>query len=141
MKYVLAIVMLFMSITAVAGNVEQDLRVKMNQLTASWNRADLNGYLQGYKHSSNTLYISSSIIKGYNQIQQRFEENYSTNERMGKLDIDIKDIKIISPKYALVTGNWHLMRNAKPDERGIFSLLFEKDKTGWKIVVDHTSKG
>ena len=61
------------------------------------------------------------------------------NEKMGKLDFVIKDIKMISPSYALVTGKWRLVRNEKPDARAVFSLLFEKDNADWKIIVDHTS--
>jgi ketosteroid isomerase-like protein len=41
----------------------------------------------------------------------------------------------------VVTGRFHLARSASAggDAQGIFSLVFEKTSTGWKIILDHTS--
>ncbi|MBC7654071.1 MAG: DUF4440 domain-containing protein, partial [Oligoflexus sp.] len=40
--------------------------------------------------------------------------------------------------HALVLGSWHLKRE-KDEPQGYFTLLVEKFKDGWKVVVDHTS--
>jgi ketosteroid isomerase-like protein len=45
------------------------------------------------------------------------------------------------PAHAVVTGHFHLTRSAAGggDASGVFSLVFEKKPTGWKIILDHTS--
>ena len=45
-------------------------------------------------------------------------------------------------RYAAVTGRFHLDRSAHGEvtkDDGVFSLLWEKTPSGWKIILDHSS--
>jgi ketosteroid isomerase-like protein len=70
---------------------------------------------------------------------------------MGVLTFDHLDIRLLpsscgasqsSVEFAVVTGTFHLERTAKGEAKkddGIFSLVWRKGPTGWKILLDHTS--
>ena len=60
---------------------------------------------------------------------------------MGHLEFTELDVRMLGADHAVVTGHFHLARSAAGggDASGIFSLVFEKEATGWKIILDHTS--
>jgi beta-aspartyl-peptidase (threonine type) len=63
---------------------------------------------------------------------------------MGKLEFQKLNIDLLSRRSAVVTGQWQLtMSDGKtPDGKqphGLFTLIFKRLPTGWKIVHDHTS--
>jgi ketosteroid isomerase-like protein len=60
---------------------------------------------------------------------------------MGTLDFSGLEIKMLGSDYATVLGRFHLKRNAAGggDANGVFTLLFQKTKAGWRVIQDHTS--
>ena len=52
------------------------------------------------------------------------------------------EIHPLGTGYALVLGNFHLVRSAAAggNSDGIFTLTFQKKPAGWKIIADHTSE-
>ena len=57
---------------------------------------------------------------------------------MEELNFTDLDIIIISKESALVFGKWKLKRE-HDEPNGLFTLLFRKTKSGWRIIHDHTS--
>ena len=57
---------------------------------------------------------------------------------MGKLDLQILNIKLLGKDVAFVVGKWDLKRNIG-DVGGHFTLLMRKLKGKWFIVADHSS--
>ena len=51
-------------------------------------------------------------------------------------------VRELGTGYAVVTGRFHLARNAAGggDASGIFSLIWEKTPQGWKIILDHSNR-
>lgn len=139
MKHAIGLLILFISFNAQAISIKNEMYTIMNQSAATWNRGDLNAFLTIYKKSDETRYISNDIIKGYSNISKHYLEKYSDREIMGKLDFKIDSIKALSRHYTFVIGKWHLVRSNSPDANGIFTLLFEKVGSDWKIIVDHSS--
>ncbi len=115
-------------------------RVLSNQ-QAAWNRADIEGFMQGYNNSPDTTFIGKTMTKGFGGVLANYRKNYSTAEKMGKLDFTEIEVKLLGKKYAIVTGRFHLERTQAGggESKGIFSLLFEREPTGWKVILDHTS--
>ena len=123
------------------------IRAAMEAQTAAWNRADIPAFMQTYENSADTTFIGATLRKGYGPILERYKANYTTKEQMGVLTFDHLDIRLLpsscgSAEFAVVTGTFHLERSAKGEAKkddGIFSLVWRKGPTGWKILLDHTS--
>lgn len=97
--------------------------------------------MQGYNSSPDTTFIGKTMTKGFAGVLANYRKNYSTAEKMGKLDFTEIEVKLLGRKYAMVTGRFHLERTQAGggESKGIFSLLFKREATGWKIILDHTS--
>jgi ketosteroid isomerase-like protein len=107
----------------------------------AWNRGDIVTFMHGYNDSPDTTFIGKTIEKGYQPILARYQRNYATSDAMGILKFSDVSVRMLGADHAVVTGHFHLSRNAAGggDAQGIFSLVFEKESDGWKIILDHTS--
>jgi uncharacterized protein (TIGR02246 family) len=113
-------------------------------LTASqdaWNRGDIVDFMHGYADSPETTFIGTSIEHGYQRIFARYKASYTSSAAMGHLDFTGLDVRMLGPDHAVVTGRFHLTRTsaAGGEASGVFSLIFEKQAAGWKIILDHSS--
>ncbi len=97
--------------------------------------------MQGYNNSPETTFMGTSVTKGYTGVLERYKKRYSTGESMGMLEFTEVEVKLLGKKHAVVTGRFHLERTPAGggESKGIFSLVFEHEPTGWKIILDHTS--
>lgn len=112
--------------------------------TAAWNRGDLNGFLQSYWRSPETIFVTSAgIVRGWERIRARYRREYAGagRGRMGVLRLSHLEIHRLGRDYALAIGQWHLTRSAAGggSAGGYFTLTFRKTSAGWRIIVDHTS--
>ena len=125
---------------ACAQNSSAIKQVLADQQTA-WNRGDIDTFMHGYKESPDTTFIGKTVEHGYAPILERYKSHYATRDAMGQLDFSNLNVKMLGQKYAVVTGNFHLARTtaAGGDVSGIFSLIFEREPEGWRIILDHTS--
>jgi uncharacterized protein (TIGR02246 family) len=132
---------------AAAGDDASAIRQVMDQQQATWNRGDVEAFMHGYKDSPETTFVGSSVRKGYREILQSYRKHYATTAQMGRLTFSAIDVRLLpgasgEVRYAAVTGRFHLDRTAHGEaarDDGVFSLLWEKTPSGWKIILDHTS--
>lgn len=115
-------------------------QVLIDQASA-WNRGDIVAFMRGYADSPQTTFIGKSIQRGYDSVLARYQRNYSSRDVMGHLDFSELDVRMLGADHAVVTGRFHLTRSqaAGGDASGIFSLVFEREPSGWRIILDHTS--
>lgn len=108
---------------------------------AAWNRGDIPGFMSGYANSTQTTFIGTSIESGYASILARYLRKYPTRDAMGHLDFTGIEVRMLGADHAVVTGHFHLARGqtAGGNASGVFSLIFERESAGWKIILDHTS--
>lgn len=105
----------------------------------AWNRGDVEGYMDGYVRSENTVLVSGdNVTRGWQTVLDRYKKNYNSREKMGTLTFSDLETTLIGTDAAIVLGRWHLQR-AGDEPHGRFTLIFRKTKQGWKIVHDHTS--
>lgn len=116
------------------------LQVLADQQNA-WNQGDVVTFMHGYADSPETTFIGKTIEKGYAGILARYQKNYATGAAMGVLKFSDTSVRLLGADHAVVTGHFHLTRTAAGggDMGGIFSLIFEKEPEGWKIILDHTT--
>jgi ketosteroid isomerase-like protein len=115
------------------------IRAVMQAQQDSWNKADLNGFMEGYWRSSDLKFVGKTgVTYGWQATLERYQKGYPDAAAMGKLSFDILHLEKISPKAALMVGKWHLQREADAPQ-GYFSLVWRKLKGQWVIVADHSS--
>ena len=114
------------------------LKVMTDQQTA-WNNGNIDGYMQGYWKNDSLLFIGSKgPTYGWQKTLDNYKKSYPNKEKMGILEFSDIQVKILGKKQAYVFGKWKLVRtNDSPN--GIYTLIFEKFKDGWKIISDHTN--
>ncbi len=118
---------------------ESEIRLVLDDQVAAWNRGDIEGYMRGYWDSDSTEFVSGgTITRGYREVLSRYKKNYSSLDKMGRLEFRELTVRMLSPMSAVASGVWELTRKAdKP--WGRFTLILELKKEGWRITHDHTS--
>jgi len=115
------------------------IRAVLDAQRDAWNRGDIEGYMDGYDRSPDTVFVSGDRInRGWQTVLDRYKKSYDSREKMGVLTFSDVEITTLSKDAAAVLGRWRLKR-ANDEPHGTCTLLFRRTKTGWKIVHDHTS--
>lgn len=127
---------------ATAQNTASDelsIRQVMASQESAWNRADLEGFMQGYWKSDSLRFIGSrGLTYGWQATLDNYKKSYPDADAMGKLSFTILSIEILAPESAFVVGKWHLTRT-KDEIGGHYTLLWKKINGAWVIVADHSS--
>lgn len=125
----------------VAGDVRWRAAVDsvLDAQVASWNRGDIEGYMEGYWKSDSLLFTSGSRIRrGWRETLEKYSASYDSPEKMGTLAFSGLEYYFLPPDAAWVFGHWELER-AGDHPRGVFTIILKKFPAGWRIVHDHTS--
>ncbi|GAC1365889.1 MAG: hypothetical protein NVSMB3_14510 [Acidobacteriaceae bacterium] len=107
----------------------------------AWNSGDIDSFVQAYKDSPDTLFLSGTVNRGFAGMAESYHRQYPSRAAMGSLGFSELEVHPLDDRFAYVIGKYHLERNKKEggNADGLFSLIFEKTEKGWKIVVDHTT--
>jgi len=139
MKKGILFFVLFVSLSAAAQNNESAIRQLLTRQTESWNRGDLEGFMQTYWQSDSLMFIGKSgVTRGWQNTLNNYKKGYPDTAAMGKLAFDILEVKMLSPEYYFVVGKWMLTRSIG-DLSGHYTLLLRKINGQWKIIADHSS--
>jgi len=124
-----------------AASAADAIRTVLDDQQAAWNRGDIAAFMKGYDDSPQTTFIGKSVEHGYQMILARYRRNYASRAAMGELAFSDLDVRMLGSGHAVVTGRFHLTRSPAGggDASGVFSLIFERESSGWKIILDHTS--
>jgi beta-aspartyl-peptidase (threonine type) len=115
------------------------VRSVLDAQVAAWNRGDIERFMEGYRRSPETVFISGdSLTRGWQTVLDRYKKSYDSREKMGTLSFLEIQIVPTSRDTAVAYGRWQLTRSADTPH-GRFTLLFRRTQEGWRIVHDHTS--
>ncbi|MDT4951884.1 MAG: hypothetical protein QOJ02_22 [Acidobacteriota bacterium] len=115
------------------------IRTVLDAQVAAWNRGDIEGFMDGYWRSDETVFVSGdTVTHGWAVVLDRYKKGYSTREKMGTLTFSELEMKVISKDTAIALGRWQLARSGDTPH-GRFTLIFRHKAEGWRIVHDHTS--
>lgn len=129
---------LCMLVSAVLSAQKSEILKVLYAQQAAWNRGDLEGYMQGYWKNDSLVFIGSrGMTYGWKTTLQNYRKSYPDSTAMGKLSFSDIHIRMLGKKHASVAGRWKLKRHKDAPE-GIFTLVFRKNKNGWKIISDHS---
>ena len=118
----------------------REVRLVLDTQVASWNRGDLDGFMQTYWHSPELTFNSgTNRTTGWEATFERYKKRYqSEGKEMGTLRFDELNVLLLGPDAALVRGRWRLtLRESSPG--GLFTLILRRFPEGWRIIHDHTS--
>lgn len=116
------------------------IRAVLEAQQQSWNAGDIDNFMLGYAQGDTTRFASGDrVLLGWQQVLERYKTAYSSRAAMGTLDFSEIDIVAMGREHALAFGRWRLKRDLG-DLNGLFTLVFQKTRQGWRIVHDHTSK-
>lgn len=116
--------------------VEAVLQVQVE----AWNRGDIDAFMEGYAKIPDLRFASgATVTRGWQETLDRYHQHYPDRAAMGTLTFSDLDTSVLSPDAALVFGRWRLQTQAHGEPNGLFTLLFRRTPTGWRIVADHTS--
>jgi len=105
----------------------------------AWNRGDIEGYMDGYARSKDTVFVSGGdVTRGWQTVLDRYKKGYNSREKMGVLTFTDLQFAQLGNNTVTVIGGWHLKR-AGDEPHGRFTLIFKRTKQGWRIIHDHTS--
>ena len=135
---------LLLLIAAAAGALPED-EAAIRQILASqqeaWNRGDIPRFMEGYLNSPATTFVGATVTRGYQPVLDSYIKRYPTRDAMGELTFSELEVHLMGTSHAWAMGRFHLKRNAAGggDKGGRFTLVMEKTKAGWKVILDHTS--
>lgn len=135
------LVFMFCKNSVSARTQNQEIKDLLAMQAEAWNKGDLDTFMTGYLRSDQTSYTSGGkVVWGYEALKERYEKRYgNSKESMGKLSFsDLKTVDL-EKNHALCIGHWHLEGGEKKVFDGVFSLILRHDKSGWKVIHDHTS--
>jgi ketosteroid isomerase-like protein len=133
--------LLIVTTTCARGQTKDEAQIRqlLKTQTQSWNRGDIEGFMQGYWKSDSLLFIGKSGVNhGWQTTLNNYKKGYPDTAAMGKLSFDILLVKKLSAEYYYVVGKWMLARSIG-DVSGHYDLLFRKIKGRWYIIADHSS--
>jgi ketosteroid isomerase-like protein len=117
-------------------NAIQDV---MDAQQESWNRGDLEGFMQGYWKSDSLRFIGKrGITFGWQQTLDNYKKGYPDTNAMGRLQFTNISLEITGDSCAYVIGKWELFRT-NDTLGGHYSLLWKNLNGMWLIVADHSS--
>jgi uncharacterized protein (TIGR02246 family) len=127
------------------GRADVDEAVAVRRLldaqVESWNRKDLDGFLDGYQHGPAVVFQSGADrFDGFEAMRSRYRKTYQAEGReMGRLEFSGLEVVMLGPDAALARGRWQLTLPDGKRPGGLFTLILRKLPEGWRIVHDHTS--
>ncbi|HMB94026.1 MAG TPA: DUF4440 domain-containing protein [Rhodothermales bacterium] len=122
-----------------AEQAEAAIRAVLTEQETAWNSGDIDAFMDGYARTDSLRFASGGTVQnGWQTTLDRYRRAYPDRAAMGTLSFTLHEVRVLSPRYALVFGAWQLDR-AEDQPSGLFTLLFEHRPEGWRIIADHTS--
>jgi len=115
---------------------ETIVRQILDRQTKSWNKGDLEGFMQGYiKSDSLKFYGSRGITNGWQNTLDNYKKGYPTKAETGNLSFTIDAITKIEEGAYYMMGQFHLVRDVG-NANGVFLIIFRKIEGEWKVIAD-----
>lgn len=120
-------------------NAEQNIRKVLAEQQDCWNQGDIDCFMQGYWKSDSLKFIGSSGINyGWQATLDNYKKTYPNTSAMGTLNFELINLEPLDSDHYLVTGKWRLTRESD-EPNGLFTLIWKRFGTDWKIIYDHSS--
>ena len=105
----------------------------------AWSDNNLEKFMEGHwKSDALKFYDSNGVISGWENILERYQKAYPTENHTGKLSYKVNDISEISEGAYYVLGEYHIKRDIG-NAYGNFTIIMKKINNEWKIIAYSTT--
>jgi hypothetical protein len=116
-----------------------EIRAVLTKQQQAWNDGKLEMYMQGYWNSDSLTFVGKrGVTRGWKNTLDTYKKSYPDKAAMGKLSLQVLNLKLYGNDLAFVVGKWDLTRSSG-NVGGYFTLLMRKINENWVIVADHSS--
>ncbi|MGI8599377.1 MAG: YybH family protein [Chitinophagaceae bacterium] len=110
----------------------------MHQSATDWNNADLNSFMTLYDTVSTFMFPSGPV--GLTRMRENYERGFFKDGKpLQQLRFEDMEIRSLGSDHALLTGKFVLSGNNLSEKKSVYTLVFVRRSTGWKILHDHSS--
>ena len=110
----------------------------MHQSSADWNKADLDAFMALYDTAATFMFSTGPV--GLEKMRANYERGFFKDGKpIQQLRFEDLEVRSLGADHMLLTGKFVLSGNNLPDRKGIYTLVFVKRSSGWKILHDHSS--
>ena len=112
LSVVIIIVSIVTSVYSQPGRNEvevKEIKKIMQQQEDSWNRGDIEAFMQGYLKSDSLLFVGGKgAVYGWSKTLKNYLASYPNKKKMGVLRFENIKIEVTSTNSAFVVGKWQL---------------------------------
>lgn len=134
----IAILLIFSNSIFAQSKDQQAILDVMREEEETWNRGDIEGYVDLYAPLDSTRMILSKGVAAGKANILAFYKKYWPKEKMGTLKLESESIEILSKEFAYVTGYFHVSYPDGKTVNGRYSGLMIKIKGRWYLYTDHS---
>ena len=93
-KLLFSLLMLLTLAAKAQSGDEKEIRSLLQQQTAAWNKADIEGFMQTYWRSDSLMFIGKNgVVWGWQPTLDNYKKSYPGTAAMGQLAFDIIQVK------------------------------------------------
>lgn len=141
--YLLLSALIVLATPAVArAPQENSVVTALTDSAAGWNQGKIGRFMAIYSDAPETSFVTAEgLVRGKSKMATRYREKFSFDDpdKRGKLSFKTLDFRLLDATHALYIGQYLLTYSSGKSATGPTSLVFAKEKTGWKIIADHSS--
>jgi uncharacterized protein (TIGR02246 family) len=116
----------------------QEITAALRSTSDGWNTGDLSKYLAAYVPEATEM-TGEGPKGGVEHIEQTMRNGFwKTGRPLQVLRYENIEVRMLGKNDALVTGQYILSGNGRPDRKGWFTTVWTKTKKGWRMIHDHS---
>ena len=120
---------------------QRAIELAMAASAAGWNAGDVDRFMGVYSNAPETSFVTADgLIRGKPAMIARYRAKYDFTDaaRRGVLSFTTLDWRPLGPGHALYIARYTLTYPDGKTVSGPTSLVFRREKAGWKIIADHS---
>ncbi len=143
-KLLMACVLAFSAPAMARGIPSAQVAVEaaMADSAAGWNAGDVERFMHIYSTAPETSFVTSEgLVRGKAAMIARYRAKYDfeNSAKRGVLSFTTLDFRRLDPTHALFIARYALTGADGKVQSGVTSLVFRKERAGWRIIADHSS--
>lgn len=133
-------IVVLMAAAAVAPD-QAAIEAAMAASAAGWNAGDVDRFMAIYSDAPEASFVTGDgLVRGKAAMIARYRAKYDFTDaaKRGVLRFATLDWRQLGPGHALYIARYTLTYPDGKTVSGPTSLVFRREKSGWKIIADHS---